>query len=330
MKTALKITVSLFLIGAIVWMLGGIREVGAQILRINPLYIIPIVALTMIDRGMMTYKWGLLLRGHGIRLPFFRGMMIYCASAIWGMFLPTTVGADVMRAYSTTRTGIDSREIVASIIVERFVGFLSALILAVLSLGLLTHLGYLGDRVIFAWLLGGGMLLGAVFLFVVSVSERGFLLFHDKVLNGVKHHRVARKIREFHVTYRSFAANRRTLATFLGLTFAEQLLPILDTWLVARGLGIEVGVLYFAAAMPLALLISRLPISIDGIGVFEGMFIVLMSLAGLSAAQAVAIAVVSRILGTITYIPWWFAYVIFSRKLRGSLPLGEENRSNVL
>ena len=330
MKTALKVAVSVLLIGVIVWMLGGIREVGAQILRINPLYIVPIVAVNMIDRGMMTYKWGLLLRGHGIRLPFFRGMMIYCASAIWGMFLPTTVGADVMRAYSTTRTGIDSREIVASIIVERFVGFLSALVLAVLSLCLLTHLGHLGDRVIFAWLLGGGMLLGAVFLFVVSVSERAFLLFHDKILHGLKNRRIAQKLREFHETYRSFAADRRNLATFFGLTFIEQLLPILDAWLVARGMGIEVGVLYFAAALPLSLLIARLPISIDGIGVFEGMFIVLMSLAGLSAAQAVAIAVVSRILGTITYIPWWIAYVISSRKYPGPHPVSEESRTSEL
>ena len=330
MKTALKVAVSALLIGVIVWMLGGIREVGAQILRINPLYIIPIVALILIDRGLMAYKWGLLLRGRGIRLPFLRAMMVYCASAIWGLFLPTTVGSDAIRAYSTSRTGIDPKEVVASIIVERFIGFLSALVLAVLSLILLTHLGYLGDRVIFAWLLGGGMLLGAVFLFVVSVSETAFLLFHDKVLHGIKHRPIAQKLREFHDTYRSFAADRRNLTTFFGLTFAEQLLPILDTWLVARGMGIEVGVLYFAAALPLALLISRLPISIDGIGVFEGMFIVLMSLAGLSAAQAVAIAVVSRILGTITYIPWWIAYSISSRKLRGAHSLSEENRSGVL
>lgn len=165
------------------------------------------------------------------------------------------------------------------------------------------------------------MLLGAVFLFVVSVNERAFLLFHDKVLHGVKHRRIVVKLREFHDIYRSFADDRRNLSTFFGLTFVEQLLPILDTWLVAQGMGIDVGVLYFAAALPLALLISRLPISIDGIGVFEGMFIVLMTLAGLSAAQAVAIAVVSRILSTVTYIPWWFAYVV-SRQ-------GREERMNL-
>ena len=316
MKTTLKVAVSAILIGAIVWMLGGIREVGAQILRIRPIYILPIVAVAMIDRALMAYKWCLLLRGRGIRLPFLQAMMVYCASAIWGLFLPTTVGSDAIRAYSTSRGGIDPKEVVASIIIERFLGFLSALLLAVMSLILLTHLGYLGDRVVFAWLLGGGMLLGAAFLFFVSVSERAFLLFHEKVLHRVKSGRVALKLREFHDTYRSFAADRGTLSTFFGLTFGEQLFPILDTWLVARGMGIDVGVLYFAAALPMALLISRLPISFDGIGVFEGIFILLMSLAGLTAAQAVAIAVTSRILGTISYIPWWFAYGVSSRNLR--------------
>jgi uncharacterized protein (TIRG00374 family) len=174
------------------------------------------------------------------------------------------------------------------------------------------------------------MLLGAAFLFVVSVSKKAFQLFHDKVLRGYQQHRIHNKLREFHETYRSFAADRGNLATFFGLTFAEQLLPILDTWLVARGMGIDVGVLYFAAALPLALLISRLPISIDGIGVFEGMFILLMSLAGLSAAQAVAIAIVSRILATITYIPWWFAYVISSRNPGVSHPVREDNRAREL
>jgi hypothetical protein len=45
-------------------------------------------------------------------------------------------------------------------------------------------------------------------------------------------------------------------------------------------------------------------------------FIVLMSQAGLSVSQAVAIAVASRILATITYIPWWAAYVLSTRNLR--------------
>lgn len=327
MKTAVRIVVSACLIGAIVWMLGGLRTIGNQILEISPVYIIPSIALTMIDRGLMTYKWGLLLRGRGIKLPFFRGMTIYCASGIWGLFLPTTVGSDAIRAYWTSRTGIGSREVVASIIIERLIGFLSALLLAILSLALLTRVGNLGDQVVLVWLLAGGMLLGTVLLFTISVNQRAFGLFHDTILHRFRNRRIVHKLREFHETYRSFVVDRRRLAAFFGLTFGEQLLPIVNTWLIARGMGIEVGLSYFAVALPLALLISRIPISIEGIGVFEGVFIVLMSLADLSAAQAVAIALVGRILQTIALIPWWMAFVITHRGLRMPHPLSEEGRS---
>lgn len=316
MKTAIKLIVSVCLIGVIVWMLGGLREIGVQILRLNPLYIVPIVVLHLIDRGLMTFKWGLLLRSRGMKLPFFRGMMIYCASMVWGMFLPTTVGSDAIRAYITSKTGLDSREVVASIVIERFIGFLSALLLVILSLVLLTRLGNLGDRVIYAWLLIGCMLLGAALLFAISVNQHAFELVHEKMLHNLRHRRIVQRLREFHETYRSFVVDRRNLATFFGLTFGEQLLPIFDAWLIARGMGIEVGLLYFAVALPMALLVSRIPISIDGIGVFEGVFIVLMSLAGLSAAQAVAIAVVGRILQTLTFFPWWAAFIISNKDLR--------------
>lgn len=321
MKAALRVLVGVGLLIAIVWTLGGIRVIGGQILRMDPVYIILAVALTMLDRAAMAFKWCLLLRGRGIRFPFLDAMMLYCASAIWGLFLPTTVGSDAIRAFSTARaTAIDPKDIVASIVVERVIGFLSALLLAVASLGLVTHLGYLGDHVALAWLVGGGLLVGTVLFIVVSISDRGFTLIHDRILGGFQNHRIGQTLRRLHDAYRAFATNRRSIGTFFGLTLAEQLLPILDTWLIARGMGIQVGVLYLAAALPMALLISRIPISIDGIGIFEGAFIVLMSLAGLSAVDAAAIAIASRVLATITYIPWWLAYVVSSRKLAGLRP----------
>jgi uncharacterized protein (TIRG00374 family) len=326
MKTFLKIVVSAGLIGAIVWMLGGVREIGAQILRINPAYIVPIVALTVIDRWLMTYKWSLLLRGRGIRLPLGRGMTIYCAAGVWGLFLPTTVGSDAIRAYLTSRTGIETREVVGSILIERFLGFLSALVLSILSLAFLTYLGILGEHVVFVWLLGGGMLLAAVLLFAASVDGTAFNLIHGRVLGNYQHLRIARKLKEFHEAYRSFVIDRRNLAAFFALTFGEQLLPILDSWLIARGMGIDVGVLYFAAALPLALLISRIPISIDGIGVFEGVFVVLMTMAGLSAVESVAIAIVGRILQTLTLFPWWLGYVVSRKDIRVPHPIREETR----
>jgi glycosyltransferase 2 family protein len=59
------------------------------------------------------------------------------------------------------------------------------------------------------------------------------------------------------------------------LTFGQQLLGVIVTWLTARGLGVDVGLLFMAGILPLTLLISRLPVSINGLGVFEGVFILL-------------------------------------------------------
>jgi hypothetical protein len=80
-------------------------------------------------------------------------------------------------------------------------------------------------------------------------------------------------------------------------------------------MGLEVSLVALAASLPLALLFARLPISFDGIGVFEGIFVLLMSLGGISAPQAGAVAVVSRILGAIAYLPWWLADYAFEKQI---------------
>ncbi|PJB31136.1 MAG: hypothetical protein CO109_11625, partial [Deltaproteobacteria bacterium CG_4_9_14_3_um_filter_65_9] len=296
MKTALKIIMSVCLIGAIVWNHGGLRGVEEQLRRISLFYILPVAALNLVDRGLMTYKWSLLLKGRGHELPFLRGMMIYCASWVWGFFLPTTVGSDAIRAYCTSRIGFDSRDVVASIIVERFVGFLTSLILMVLSLILLTALGSLGEQAIFAWLVGGVFTLVGAVLYVVSVSEKAFDLVHNRILIRFRRNRIATRLREFHETYHEFVRERRHFGAFFCLTFLEQLFPILVMWVIARGMGIEAGLVYFAGALPLAMLFSRLPISFDGIGVFEVVFVLLISITGVSASQAVAISLTGRLI----------------------------------
>lgn len=329
MKVALKIIVSVCLIGAIVWNHGGLRGVEEQIQRISFLYIFPVAALNLLDRGLMTYKWSLLLQGRGHKLPFIRGMMIYCASWVWGFFLPTTVGSDAIRAYCTSRMGFDTREVVASIIVERFVGFLSSLILMIMSLILLTAMGSLGSQAMFAWMVGGVFTLAGALLYVVSVSEKAFDLVHNRILIRFRRNRIATRLREFHETYHVFMRDRRYFSAFFWLTFLEQLIPILVMWVIARGMGIETGLLYFAGALPLAMLFSRLPISFDGIGVFEAVFVVLISLAGVSASQAVAISITGRMIMLLVLIPWWMAFVITTGNIHAPCePLREESRSN--
>jgi uncharacterized membrane protein YbhN (UPF0104 family) len=52
-----------------------------------------------------------------------------------------------------------------------------------------------------------------------------------------------------------------------------------------------------------------LPISFDGWGVYEAVFIGLLVLAGIDAAAALAMALSGRIIQVFAFLPWWIAYV---------------------
>ena len=60
-------------------------------------------------------------------------------------------------------------------------------------------------------------------------------------------------------------------------------------------------------AVPLSLLIARLPIGLYGLGTFEGAFVFLLSASGLSGADAVAMSLSARILEILAFLPWWLA-----------------------
>ena len=93
------------------------------------------------------------------------------------------------------------------------------------------------------------------------------------------------------------------LAAATVLTVAEQLLTLVMTYVLAPALGIEVPLLHFCAAVAVAMLVSRLPIAIDGIGVYEGVLILLLGLTGVGPAETVALAIVGRALNIVAFLP---------------------------
>jgi uncharacterized protein (TIRG00374 family) len=299
----------------IFWQLGDPKDVGRLIIHLDPNYIVFILIVNTFDRALMSFKWGLLLRGRGLHLPLFLGLKIYCASMIWGMFLPSTVGADAIRATSTARRGLDANEVVASIVVERMLGFLAALLLCLFSLLLLSGVIELNSWLMNVWWALLLLIIGFIGILMISFSHRLFDTFYDRFLVRVSHMRFIILLRKVHETYLDYQANKKSLLIFFGLTFFEQFFSIINAWMVAKGLGINASFAALVGAIPLSILISRLPISVEGLGVFEGVLIFLMSLTGISAAEAISISIVSRVLHVVTWMPWWLSYSFESKRV---------------
>jgi uncharacterized protein (TIRG00374 family) len=241
---------------------------------------------------------------------------LYCSATLWGLALPTTVGADALRVVLARRHGIEATDALSSIVVERGIGFLVSLALALIALLVLQWTWPAASQYRYMLIVCGAALAAGAMLLVLSFSRHTFVLLRRLIPSRWQESPAVRRLKHLHEAYRSLGARRSTMAAFTFLTFVEQLIPIPLTWAAARALGLDVSLLALLAAMPIALLAARLPVSFDGIGIFEGIFIAVMGHAGVRPAQSLAIAIVARVLVLITLLPWWIAYGLKAGSLR--------------
>ena len=312
MGLPLNLLVSALVVGAIVWHFGGLPEVGPLLRRMDPMYAAVLLLVNTGDRALMTQKWLWLLESSGARLPFLRAMKIYCASAVVGTFMPSSVGADAFRALATSRAGLQPAKVLSSIVVERAVGLVVALLLALGGFALVSWRAQVDVPRGVIWLSAVVALVGTVLAVRFSWSPALFGWVHGRLLRRVTHTAPARAIRRLHEAYLAYWSARRTIGVLFALTVLQQSLAVVMAAVAAAGLGIDVDHAYLAGAIPISMIVMRLPIAIDGIGIFEGALILLLSLAGVGAAEAVAISLVTRVLGLASWLPWWAAYVVES------------------
>lgn len=312
----MQLLISVVLLAAILWYADALREIAVLLANAAPHFLVLALLVMTFDRLLMTFKWVLLLDARGAGLPLYRGFKIYCAAMMWGMFLPTTVGADALRAYLTSRQGLDGYEVTASIVVERMIGFVGALLFGLVGMLILSGAGAVDERFDPVWWAGGAMLAAAVALVLLSFSAQAFEAMLRIAPTRLRESRVAQRFRDFHAIYRAYGEERRTLGVFFMLTMLEQGLTVVGVWLLALGLDVDVPLWYVAAAVPLSMLIARLPIAFDGLGVFEGVFVLIMGLAGVGAAEALSIALAGRVVQIVAWAPWWLLYTLDHDGLR--------------
>lgn len=309
------------LLAAVLWYADGLGEIRALASGAVPQFLLLALAVMTVDRLLMTFKWILLLETRGLALPLFTGFKIYCAAMIWGMFLPTTVGADALRAYLTSRHGLDGYEVTASIIVERLVGFVGALLLGLVGMLILSGTGAVDERFDPVWWAGGATLCAAIAAMMVSFNDRAFDAMLGIAPSRLRASRLVRRLRDFHAVYRAYGDERATLGVFFALTMLEQGLTVVGVWVIALGLGVDIPLWFVAAAVPVSMLIARLPIAFDGLGVFEGVFVLIMSLGGVRPAEALSIALAGRVLQIAAWAPWWLLYSLDRERIRPPKPV---------
>ena len=253
-----------------------------------------------------TFRWRALARLHGAnpRLSYlFRSYMV---ANFFNNFLPSTIGGDIVRMHDTWRAGTSKSGAAATIFVERILGVLTLAVLGAVGMFLLGSQDFFPSNL--QWLVGiliFGLLTIVVLLFYPpSWWTRLIQRAADSNIVGL-----SRTAGIFRQASGEFRGARKTLVLALLVSFFVQGIVILEYYLIGVAIGIDLHPAIYVVIVPLALVMIMLPISINGIGLREGVFTVLFGLFGVSVASALvfswifyALFVAHGILGGVVYM----------------------------
>jgi hypothetical protein len=294
-----------------------VRVIARTLAATNPLYAALAIGFAVLDRYLVAYKWAVLLRSGQVTLTNWEAFRIYMASGFVGTVLPTGLAGDVFRAIRTTANGPAQDVVAASIVVERLLGFLGGIILAIV--GLLGLEVLVPDKIqefrhLYYGMWAGFILILAVLALTICLPTGRAL---RRLLAPVVHYPLVGFILDSHRAFVEFNRSLRTVSLFVVLSVLQQAIQAMMGFLAAKAMGLTVPLLYFFALGAAQNLVLMVPVSIAAVGTHEASYIILFSLAGLSPDQSLSIALFMRLMGLIMLVPAGLCFLYDSGRVKG-------------
>lgn len=249
-------------------------------------------------------RWNTLLGTQKVKLGTPTLTLTVLIGFFFNNFLPTSIGGDVFRTYDAAKKANIPIETSASIIiVERFSGIISVSTYAIIAL----FLGFtaIGNQ---------SFIIPVIIFFTICIIIAFFILNPsmlrlNKLINRIKFlKKVKEKLANIYFTFLSFKKFKWVLVRVMIYSFLLQFAVILNYFLAAKSLGINLNLTAFIFIVPVVTIIAMVPISIGGIGIRENTLVFIITAMGVGSEQAAICALLIflmlifiGIIGGITY-----------------------------
>ncbi len=321
---ATQLAFRVLLAGGLMWLAtrnASWADIGAALGRGSWTWFGVCLGLVVVDRGLMAWRWIALLRAVETPpcVPLNQIVRIFFVSTFVGTFLPGSIGGDAVRALSLSRLGAPTQLAVGSVAVDRLLGTVSVLLMAA---GGLILAGWLIDSQV----IDGRLLAVSVGVAILGVVGSMLLLFDSRILAGLvrwagggRFPAVERLAQRFLVAIRQYGNHRRVLVGVLAASLGVQALRSAQAWCLGIAIGLTLSGVWYFALIPFGVLAFLLPASVSGLGAGTASFVPLFALAGLPAADAVALALLFWFLGVLGNLPGGLLMILGSNSSRSGL-----------
>jgi uncharacterized membrane protein YbhN (UPF0104 family) len=283
---AIRVVLGLLLLGALFYFYG-FRRVAAILARERPEYFGAAVALYLAGQVVSAYRWMLLAQLNGLGGRWREYLAYYFIGMFTNLFIPGLVGGDAARS---TYLGLRENRLaaaVASVLADRGIGLVALFWFA--SLVIL----FAGRTPLPAALLRITLTVG--FLCLAGYVVSPWLAAPFEHLKG----RAGRLVSPIIPYLRRPVA----LVPAIALSLLLQASLAICQYLLAIGMGAQVSLAAVMLIVPLANVVTSLPITLNGLGVREGAYLFLFATVHLQHQDAIALGLLwflTTVLGGLT------------------------------
>ncbi|MHB1346011.1 MAG: lysylphosphatidylglycerol synthase transmembrane domain-containing protein [Candidatus Humimicrobiaceae bacterium] len=275
--------------------------------NVNIFFVVISLIMYWIGISFLVLRWQILLKTQKIKATFGFLFGSYLVGYFFNNFLPTSIGGDIYRIYDTSKLKNCSGMKAASIVLmERTTGIVSSIIYLFFALAI----GFVKNSNVELkfgnWNISNHLLIILIVIFfIISILVTLLMLFPDafrlnRLFRKLKFlHKWEDKLRQVYDTFKNFRRFKLILLITIILSLILQFAFTLNYSFLGMGFGItKLSILSYIFIVQMIGILSMIPISIGGIGVREGVFVVLVGALGgeKNIAAIVSIAILIMVL----------------------------------
>ena len=238
--------------------------------------------------ALSTWRWRLLLQAQGFPASMRRLSASYLVATFFNNFLPSNIGGDVIRVRDGSRLTGSTTTSLAVVAIDRILGLGALWVLGVTAFVLggpsVRHLA--GARVV---LLGLGLVFAGIAYVFLRPGTAGRLMVRSGL---VRFDWIRGPFEVVQQAVRVYREQMDTVWMALAASIALQTLVVWYFYAVAHALHIPLALSACFLMVPLCTLVQTVPVSFNGWGVRESVFVLYFKQVGLSQDSALAFSLV--------------------------------------
>jgi uncharacterized protein (TIRG00374 family) len=201
-------------------------------------------------------------------------------------FLPTTVGGDAIRAYDTAAHSQETAKSVMSVFADRLIGVFALALLALLGI----LVAWVSRQAVDFFLAPALAVFLICALGILLVFNRGLAAWFERILRFLRLGRLADRGVQASKSVLALRDRPGVLLVAFLVSIALQINVVFFYYFIGVSLRIGVPLLYYFIIVPVALVVLIIPVSINGIGIREGIFVFLLTALSVTAHDAIALS----------------------------------------